>query len=537
MTSICKTNLFSTIAMDLPSSFGTSQQHVANDFVRILSEAMDASTKKVSNLLRLKCKTQLKVDLTGKDTVPKDGTATSSKLSVNNSRCHSPAQILYEEVEYQLVPLPTAIINIPGRSSSAIQELYFEAENIPPLGYSAFYITPVRDQLHVDGLTVQVSQNFYYYGQGQGVQSGAYSFRPDKQRPTPVTERVTYQTIKGSLIKEIRQRFNDWITQIIRLYRGEEFLDVEWIIGPVPIGTDLGKEVVTVFTTNISNNGQFYTDSNGRQMIKRTCWNESLGQQQKKPVPSCYYPVTSRICIHSLNSSVEMCVLPDRTQGGTSYNEGEIELMVHRRLLTDDGFGLEESLNEEDHGVGLVIKGRHRIYVGNFRQEIDELTFSERISHAARRWQMEPWMFFASGEKINRRKWQNVRNKRYSSIRLHGLPRHIHILTLEPWKAGSVLLRLENTLEKPVRGGLHEKLDNPDDFPSKSSHITVELKKIFLQWKIKMVKETTLAANQWLEDARQMDWSTRRLLLKSEEALAKKKETQPKSETGRYVNL
>ncbi|RVE39916.1 hypothetical protein evm_015434, partial [Chilo suppressalis] len=85
---------------------------------------------------------------------------------------------------------------------------------------------------------------------------------------------------------------------------------------------------------------------------------------------------------------------------------------VHRRLLTDDGFGLEESLNEEAYGVGLVVRGKHRIHLGNFKQEIDELTFSERVSQSARRWQMEPWMFFASGEKINRRKWQNVRNKR-----------------------------------------------------------------------------------------------------------------------------
>ncbi|CAH0404424.1 unnamed protein product [Chilo suppressalis] len=419
---------------------GTSQQYVANDFVRILSEAVDACSKKVSNLLSY--------------LTPTWGNTRRSKNSQQFVVCHQlnisqcrfietqetiilllynpssvktyhyvrlPAVALHysirdfndEDVEYQLVPLPTAVINIPGRSSAAIQELYFEAENIPPLGYTAFYITPVRDQLeensykkkssqpslepeqevvpyisneylrvsvnketgllesiqHVDGMTVQVSQNYYYYGQGQGAQSGAYSFRPDKERPTPVTERVTFQTVRGTLVKEIRQRFNDWITQIIRLYRGEEFLDIEWIIGPVPIGTDLGKEVVTVFTTNISNNGQFYTDSNGRQMMKRTCWNDSAGQQQKKSVQSCYYPVSSRICIHSLNTSVEMCVLPDRTQGGTSYNEGEIELMVHRRLLTDDGFGLEESLNEEAYGVGLVVRGKHRIHLGNFKQE------------------------------------------------------------------------------------------------------------------------------------------------------------------------
>jgi hypothetical protein len=54
-----------------------------------------------------------------------------------------------------------------------------------------------------------------------------------------------------------------------------------------------------------------------------------------------------------------------------------------------------------------------------------------------------------------------------------------------------------------------EKLENPDDYPSKSSHIAVELRKVFLQLRIRMVRETTLAANQWLDDARQMDWSTR----------------------------
>ncbi|XP_063836494.1 lysosomal alpha-mannosidase-like [Ostrinia nubilalis] len=560
---------------------GTSQQHVANDFTRLLSEAMDTCSKKVSNLLSYLTPTW------GSSRRSKNNQQFVTCHQMNVSQCRFletqdailllvynplsvktyhyvrlPAIALHysirdyndEEVEYQLVPLPKAVINVPGRTSSAIQDLVFEAENIPPLGFTAYYITPVRDQLeensyakkhsvsnseadmevipyitneylrvsvnkdtgflesiqHVDGVKVQVSQNWYYYKQAQQtLQSGAYSFRPDSDRPTPVTEKVTYHAVRGSLVKEIRQRFSDWITQVIRLYRGEEFLEVEWVVGPVPLGTDLGKEVVSVFSTNITNSGEFSTDSNGRQMMRRSCWNDSTSHQQKKPVASCYYPVTSRICIHSLNTSVELCVLTDRAQGGTSYNEGEIELMVHRRLLTDDGFGLEESLNEEAHGAGLVVKGKHRILFGNFRQEVDDLTFSERVAHAARRWQMEPWLFFASGEKINRRKWQNVRNKRFSSLRLHGLPRHINILTLEPWKAGSVLLRLENTLEKPLRGNMKEKVENPEDYATKSSFITVELRKIFLQMQIKMIRETTLAANQWLDDARQMDWSTR----------------------------
>ncbi|KAJ8707781.1 hypothetical protein PYW07_011458 [Mythimna separata] len=563
---------------------GTSQQHVTFDFIRILSEAIDACTKKVSSLLSYLTPTW------GGSRRTKNNQQFVICHQLNMSQCRFtenqesmllivynplsvktyhhvrlPAIALHysirdfndEEVEYQLLPLPAAIINLPGRSSTAIQELCFEAENIPPLGFTAYYIAPVRDQLeenefakkfsksssgnseaeeiipfisneylkvsvnkatgllesiqHVDGVRIDVAQNFYFYAQGQQtLQSGAYSFRPDRQRPVPVTDKVAYNTVRGSLVKEIRQRFSDWITQIIRLYRGEEFVELEWVIGPIPIGTDLGKEVVSLFSSNVTSNGEFFTDSNSRQMMRRTCWNESASQQQKKPIAACYYPVTSRICIHSTNTSIEMCVLVDRTQGGTSFNDGEVELMVHRRLLTDDGFGLEETLNEEAYGVGLVVKGKHRILFGNYRQEVDEQTFSERMTLATRRWQYEPWLFLTSGEKLNRRKWQNVRNKRFSVLKAHGLPRHIHVLTLEPWKAGTVLLRLENTLENPIRERYRtDKTGTPDDYNSKPTHITVELRKIFLQMNIKMVRETTLAANQWLDDARQMDWSTR----------------------------
>ncbi|CAH2236949.1 jg23397 [Pararge aegeria aegeria] len=378
-----------------------------------------------------------------------------------------------EEVEYQMVPLPTAVINLPGRSSTAIQELCFEAENIPPLGFTSYYIEPIRDQLAEGQLVKKSKQN------------------PDAEHETSyisneVAEKASYHSIRGSLVKEIRQRFSDWVTQIIRLYRGEEFVEIEWIVGPVPIGTDLGKEVVSIFKTNISNNGVFFTDSNSRQMMKRSCWNESTSQQQKKHLPACFYPVSSRICLQSWNSSVDLCVLTDRVQGGTSYNEGEVELMIpnfqiHRRLLTDDGFSLEESLNEEAFGVGLVVKGKHRIFFGNFKQDVDDQTFPERATQMSRKWTYEPWLFMTPGEKISRRKWQNVRNKRKSITSL------ISSLTTDPRKQESQV----------------------QDEINKSSHITVELRKIFIQFKIRMVRETTLAANQWLEDARQMDWSTR----------------------------
>ena len=59
-----------------------------------------------------------------------------------------------------------------------------------------------------------------------------------------------------------------------------------------------------------------------------------------------------------------MTVLPDRSQGGSSLFDGEVELMVHRRLLFDDGVGVEEPLNETSFGTGLVVRGNHWINAG-----------------------------------------------------------------------------------------------------------------------------------------------------------------------------
>ena len=51
--------------------------------------------------------------------------------------------------------------------------------------------------------------------------------------------------------------------------------------------------------------------------------------------------------------------MTDRSQGGSSLAEGEIELMVHRRLLYDDSLGVGEALNETgSDGNGLVVRGR-----------------------------------------------------------------------------------------------------------------------------------------------------------------------------------
>ena len=78
-----------------------------------------------------------------------------------------------------------------------------------------------------------------------------------------------------------------------------------------------------------------------------------------EPISQNYYPVTSIIQIE--DEASEMVVITDRAQGGSSLQDGCIELMLHRRLLYIDSFGLSEALNEEAFGVGLVATGIERV--------------------------------------------------------------------------------------------------------------------------------------------------------------------------------
>ncbi|CAN7940179.1 unnamed protein product, partial [Ixodes hexagonus] len=53
-------------------------------------------------------------------------------------------------------------------------------------------------------------------------------------------------------------------------------------------------------------------------------------EPEKLPIPSNYYPVVSWIYIQDTAKNLQVSVMPDRPQGGSSLQPGEIELMVRR---------------------------------------------------------------------------------------------------------------------------------------------------------------------------------------------------------------
>lgn len=81
---------------------------------------------------------------------------------------------------------------------------------------------------------------------------------------------------------------------------------------------------------------------------------------------------------------------------------------------------------------------------------------------------------------------------------INKLPENVHILTLEPWSKGSILIRLEHYLQKT---------DDPENL---SKPVTLDIENLLVGITIKSVKEVTLAANQWKNESERLRWKSGR---------------------------
>lgn len=91
-------------------------------------------------------------------------------------------------------------------------------------------------------VTFPVSQNFLYYKSANGTNaestaraSGAYIFRPakDKKNAIVISENAAVQVYSGELFDEVHQQFNDFTKQVIRVYKDENHLEFNWLVGPL----------------------------------------------------------------------------------------------------------------------------------------------------------------------------------------------------------------------------------------------------------------------------------------------------------------
>jgi lysosomal alpha-mannosidase len=433
-------------------------------------------------------------------------------------------------VTSNIVPIPEYVLNIPGRVSKATNELVFEVA-LPALGFATYLVkqnsvesaskasvvTKISQSLSLkaksfnvlfeadgglkgvqltNGVVVKVGQEFEYYKgmngdnkKSESRASGAYVFRPDGQTPTLVAKIVESNLVETEVAKEVHQKLNSYITQVIRVYPNEDFVEFDYVVGPIPVDDKIGKEIISRFDSNLTTNGVFFTDANGRQVLKRVrnfrpTWNYTITE----PTSGNYYPVNSRIFICDEKQDIQMTVLNDRSQGGTSPIDGSVELMVHRRLLHDDGFGVGDPLSEPGFdGKGLVIRGKFWLLFSSIKDA------AKQHRDIAQRLFLEPLITFST-YKTESDYYKNFQTS-YSGL-VNALPKNVHLLTLEQWKNNSYLLRLEH---------FYQTIDDPEGL---SKPVTVDLKSLFKPFVISEAVEMTLGGNQILSSAKRLEFKT-----------------------------
>ncbi|XP_064633968.1 lysosomal alpha-mannosidase-like [Lineus longissimus] len=450
-----------------------------------------------------------------------------------------------ERIETQVIDIENRTRSIPERNSSKSQKEVVMRVHLEPLGFSTFFfnkttldadsatrrvvraspsvynmrsnqrreqITTLQNQhilIDVDPVTgmltrmvnkdkllsipLQQSIRYYSANQGKGLNppkppSGAYIFRPKETFPNAITTKVTTKLVQGNLVQELHQTFSPWATQVVRLYDDQEYAELEWTVGPIPIDDKQGKEVVAYFSTGLASNKTFYTDANGREIQTRIrdfrpTW--KLGVNE--PVAGNYYPVNSRIYIQDeINKSARFTVMTDRSLGGASIKDGDLEIMVHRRLFMQaQQGGMHEALNETgSDGKGLIVRGKMYLLLdtiedsGQLHRELGERLF------------MAPLTSFSDNPGY--KTWSSNYKTSYSGLKM-SLPPNVHLLTLEQWRGTTFLLRLEHFYEK-------------NEHPTLSKNVTFSLKGLFKPFEIQSIDELTLGANQKLEYSHRLKW-------------------------------
>uniref|UniRef100_A0A6N2KVZ4 Alpha-mannosidase n=1 Tax=Salix viminalis TaxID=40686 RepID=A0A6N2KVZ4_SALVM len=209
-----------------------------------------------------------------------------------------------------------------------------------------------------------VEQSYSYYAGDDGSKdkqaSGAYIFRPNGTYSINAEGQDVFTVLRGPLLDEVHQRISSWIYQCTR---GKEHAEVEFTVGPIPIEDGIGKEVVTKITTTVKNNKKFYTDSSGRDFIERVRdYRKDWELQVNQPIAGNYYPIN--LGLYMQDNSSEFSILVDRSVGGSSIVDGQLELMLHR--------GVGEALNETvcvlEDCRGLTIVGKYFLRIDPLRE-------------------------------------------------------------------------------------------------------------------------------------------------------------------------
>ena len=446
------------------------------------------------------------------------------RLPIKENSGYTLTDVEGNSLSLDIFPVSGATKSLAGKYGSAEYEMNFIVR-LPPMGYTRFELKQTgrdrkiskntkqqsfgifimkNDKMSVSfsdgklisvtdltsGVSLEVSQNFLWYNSSTGNNkhsqqaSGAYIFRPNSSNLFTFSNKPSVIHYQGKIAKEVRQTYSNWVSQVVRIFEGQDYVEFEYTIGPIPFKDGLGKEIISRYCTTLATQGMWYTDANGRSMQKRVRnFRPAWKLNQTEPAAGNYYPVNSRIALVDESKDVQFVILNDRSQGGASLSDGCVELMVHRRTLVDDKRGVGEPINETGQfGDGLIIRGKHYLILKPVK-DIRHRSLGEEIM-------MSPTMAF-SGDIEHTASGLAMFN--YSALTKE-LPFQIHLLTFshDNSSGNTLLLRFEHMYENT----------------EENSTATISLTNLFADFTIVSVVELGLGANVKLSDISRLHFTT-----------------------------
>ncbi|XP_055480124.1 epididymis-specific alpha-mannosidase [Psammomys obesus] len=207
--------------------------------------------------------------------------------------------------------------------------------------------------------TVRMTQEFLEYQANGDVKQGPisdnYLFAPNKTAE-PAWEAVGMEMVVGTLATDIRQYFYRNVTDQSYIYSihsrlahmhpspaGEllcQRIEQQYRVGPL----DLNREAILRTSSDLDSQQVLYSDNNGYQMQRRP-----YKAFKSNSIARNYYPIVQSAFIEDDKS--RLVLLAERAHGISSQQNGQVEVMLHRRLWNNLDWDLKYNLTLNDTSV------------------------------------------------------------------------------------------------------------------------------------------------------------------------------------------
>uniref|UniRef100_A0A8R1DTP1 Alpha-mannosidase n=1 Tax=Caenorhabditis japonica TaxID=281687 RepID=A0A8R1DTP1_CAEJA len=203
----------------------------------------------------------------------------------------------------------------------------------------------------VDGKPIDLNPHFVHYGSrkskghfangNEDNPAGAYLFLPDGEARELKKQSSDWIVVEGNVVKKV---FTTPVSELktlqtYTLYQGLPWLDLD---NEVDVRSKDNIELALRFSTSVNSGDEFFTDLNGMQMIKRR-------RQSKLPTQANFYPMSAGVYIE--DESTRMSIHSAQALAVASLSSGQIEIMLDRRLSTDDNRGLAQGVRDNKRTV------------------------------------------------------------------------------------------------------------------------------------------------------------------------------------------